>query len=101
MEKKFGDEVMTIGEAAERVSSLNGVRVKVKEGITLAWASRSEDYVGTIYNVYINRETKVVQIWVNMDGGGARCFRPTHLDILPSDSLLENSGLLSDEGLLS
>lgn len=65
----MGGETMVIGEAAERVSALNGLRVR----------SISDDECGVIYNVYVNTQTKVAQIWVNMDSGGARCFRPYHL----------------------
>jgi hypothetical protein len=69
---KFGGETMVIGEAMEKVPSLVGLRVR--------WKETGED--GTVYLVYINREKGLAQIWTNMDGGGARCFRPHHLDVL-------------------
>jgi hypothetical protein len=71
MGKIGGGETMRIGEATERVSILNGMRVKVL----------GESERGTIYNVYVNRAQGLAQIWVNMDSGGARCFRPYHLEV--------------------
>lgn len=86
MSNDFGGDTMRIGEATERITSLNGIRVKVK----------GEDERGVIYNVYINSATKVVQVWVNMDSRCARCFRPHHLEF---DSLsLEQSELLGVQG---
>lgn len=79
-QERFGGETMVVGEATERIEALNGLRVRVCDGVDLGkWGGAR---TGTIYNVYINRQTWVAQIWVNMDGGGARCFRPQHLETL-------------------
>lgn len=76
---KFGGETITTGEASERVTALDGARVRVLE----------DGETGTIYLVYINRVTQAVQIWVNMDGRGARCFRPQSLVCLDGKQLIE------------
>jgi hypothetical protein len=68
---RFGGETFVMGEALTRVSSLNGMRVQVA----------GEEEIGTVYNVYVNPDQRLAQIWVNMDTGGARCFRPHHLTL--------------------
>jgi hypothetical protein len=66
----FGGETMVVGEALEKVPTLVGLRVKVV----------GENKMGTVYLVYVNRENRLAQVWTNMDSGGARCFRPHHLE---------------------
>jgi hypothetical protein len=71
MDKFGGGETMTIGEATERVDILNGMRVKIL----------GETGRGTVRTVLVNRAQQLAQIWVVMDSGGMRCFRPYHLEV--------------------
>jgi hypothetical protein len=87
MRDNYGGEIMTIGEATERVSDLNGMRVRCIPF----------DEMGTVYNVYVNRDRRIAQIWVNMDSGGARCFRPYHLESEGGVKLLGDDGKLTTE----
>jgi len=66
----FGPDTMTLGNCKEKLTIFNGIRVNSRFG------------KGTIYNVLINQKSRLIQVWVNMDSGGARCFRPRQLSLV-------------------
>jgi hypothetical protein len=79
---RFGGKTMILGECNERITDLDGARIRRIDN----------QKTGTVYMVIINRETELVQIWVKMDGIYIQAFRPGDIEFL--DNQLEASKLL-------
>lgn len=78
--QNFGGPIATIGEVNERFRGLDGVKIETT-------FPDFDNKTGTIYLVYINRETKIVQIWANMENkngqiDGAWCLRPSRIKLI-------------------
>jgi hypothetical protein len=84
-EAKFGGETMYLGETNEELPGLSGIRVKRIDS--------GEE--GAISDVFINRKTQIVQIWVYMDGRYISCFRPQHIEFIDAIPLQYQTKLLS------